>query len=281
MLVPMKQALDAAREGGYAVVNADVYDAPSTQAALDAAAEMNAPVIISWGDRHGRFDYFAISCIPLIRESKVKASLILDHSKSFELAAQAMKAGFNAVMTDYSHFPFEENLAKTVEVVRLAHALDVNVEAELGHVGYSAENDGKGGTLTDPEEARVFVERTGVDALAVAIGTIHGVYRGTPHLDYDRLEEIRARTSVPLVLHGGSGTGDEALLKAVQAGICKTNLFTDLCGRGLEAFKAFLAENDRPSSLAWGYAKAMEGFKDEIKRYMRLLGSEGKQEQLP
>ena len=163
-------------------------------------------------------------------EASVPVVMHLDHGSSYELAMQAFRAGYTSVMIDGSHHVFEENIEITKSVVRACHAAGIPVEAELGKVG-GKEDDldgGNGNGYTVPSEAAEFAERTGVDSLAVAIGTAHGVYKGTPKLDMERLSEIRKVVSVPLVLHGTSGVPDDAVRECVARGMCKVNYATDL-----------------------------------------------------
>lgn len=164
-------------------------------------------------------------------DASVPVVLQLDHARTWEQVMACLRAGFSSVMIDASHLPFEQNIHLTAEVVRVAHAMGVSVESELGKVAGKegdvmvAENEA---TFTDPEEAALFVEETGVDALAVAVGTVHGPYRGEPRLDFDRLEAIQGRVGIPLVLHGASGVPDAALQKAVTLGVRKVNFATEL-----------------------------------------------------
>jgi fructose-bisphosphate aldolase class II len=167
-----------------------------------------------------------------------------------------------------SSLPFEENVAKTKEIVAYAHERNVTVEAEIGHVGEGDSYHVEGNTmLTTPEEAKKFVELTDVDSLAVSIGTAHGEYKGTPHLNFERLQEIAAEVSVPLVLHGGSGSGDENLSKAVELGICKVNICTDLLNAARDNTKDGYAERSYYDSVTL----AKDGFKDCLKHYYEVF----------
>ena len=172
------------------------------------------------------------------------------------------------IMIDGSSLPFEENVAKTKEIVAYAHERNVTVEAEIGHVGEGDSYHVEGNTmLTTPEEAKKFVELTDVDSLAVSIGTAHGEYKGTPHLNFERLQEIAAEVSVPLVLHGGSGSGDENLSKAVELGICKVNICTDLLNAARDNTKDGYAERSYYDSVTL----AKDGIKDCLKHYYEVF----------
>ena len=208
----------------------------------------------------------------------VPVALHLDHGSSYELAMKAFRAGYTSIMIDGSHEEFEDNIAVSKKVVEACHAGNVPVEAELGKVG-GKEDDldgGDGDPYTDPKEAAEFAERTGVDFLAVAIGTAHGVYKGTPKLDLDRLSEIRNTVSIPLVLHGTSGVSDEVVKECVKRGICKVNYATDLRIAFSNGVKKYLAENpdaiDPKKYNAAGRAEVKKYVMDRIKN----LGSAGK-----
>jgi fructose-bisphosphate aldolase class II len=179
-------------------------------------------------------------------------------------------------MVDRSTLPFDENVKQVKEIARIAHISGVSVEAELGQLverNQTSKDDNL--YLTDPYEAREFVAQTGVDCLAVAIGTAHGIYKGTPYLDFDRLEKIRVSTNIPLVLHGGSFTGDEALQRAAKAGICKVNLATELFNAGTQAMRAHLASEPK-ATLVSAHAAASAGYKRVLIRYIRLFDSGNK-----
>ena len=201
---------------------------------MNTAQKLGSPVILSYAPIHrellsleeaaelGRF-YAGRVDVPV--------ALHLDHGTDLEMIKKAIDLGFTSVMIDASALPFEENVRITKEVTDYAHPLGIDVEAEIGHVGAEDETGPhslSATTYTEPMAARQFEEQTGVDALAVSIGTSHGAYKnGTPHINFDILQQIRAWTDVPLVLHGGSGTGDENLRKCAEMGICKINIYTD------------------------------------------------------
>ncbi|BDF03490.1 class II fructose-bisphosphate aldolase [[Clostridium] hylemonae] len=277
MLVTMKEILDRANEGNYAVPAPVVQTELNARTAIKCAEEMNSPVILLVPLI---FDYdvdlFGRYLKALAEASKVPVAVNHDHGSDFESAVACIRAGFSSIMVDRSELPFEENAAQVKELVKVAHAAGVSVEAELGHVGnasnYEADRDA---ALTEPELAKRFIEETGIDCLAVAIGTAHGAYdKGQiPYLDYDRLEEIKKVTgNFPLVLHGGSGTGDEGLKKAARMGINKVNIGCELFASAIEA----IDNADTSGSGAYGFANIIEeGYGSRLKHFITILGSEG------
>lgn len=272
MLVTMGELLTKAREGHYAVAAPSNKDEITLRASIDAAVELNSPVIINLNYKAHKDIYaFARMCRDLANEAPVPVALNQDHGATYEHAMRAIHAGFTAVMADRSTLPFEENIAQTSEIVKVAHACGVTVEAELGHVGYSDKDDFHERALTVPSEAKEFVERTGCDCLAVSIGTIHGVYKGTPHIDFDLLHQLMEAVDVPLVLHGGSGSGDENLAKACREGITKVNVGTAVMQAGRDAVLNSVVHAPH-DTLPFFY----EAYKEELKRHMLLFGSDGK-----
>jgi len=273
----MKELLEDAYEGGYAVCASNVWYDSSTWAAIDAAEEMDSPLIIGYNYNPNvyRWMEYAKECA---EKARVPIAINNDHGATFEEAMHCIHAGFTSVMADRSSLPFEENVAQVAEIVRIAHACGVTVEGELGHVGYARnEDNNKEALYTDPDQAAEYVERTGVDCLAVAIGTAHGQYKSgiTPTIDFDRLAAIEKKVRVPLVLHGGSGSGDENLAKAAKTAICKINIFTDNHNATKNAMLAALDENPKiylPALEDVGYF----AYKKSLKYYLELFGSAGK-----
>lgn len=271
MLVPMKEILDRATAEGYGVAAPNIIDERTARACIEAAEELNAPLILDVGYVF-HSDLIALGRILeyLAVRSSVPIAINLDHGAKFEHAVAAIRAGFTSVMVDRSMLPYDQNVQETAEIVKIAHAVGVSVEAELGHVGDGPQYENpENGMLTDPDEAARFVADTGVDCLAVAVGTAHGMYAGEPHIDFDRLAEIRRRVDVPLVLHGGSGTGDENLTRAISLGISKINIGTDL-------FRGAYAKAMEPGEVIWVYHRMHEGYRDVCKRYIELFGQAGK-----
>lgn len=232
--VTTKEMLQKAHREGYAVGAFNVENMTMVQAVVDAAAELDAPVIIQTTPgtlRVADVDMFVAMVKNEAAKVRVPIALHLDHGNSFELAARAMKAGYTSVMIDGSKLEFEENIAVSGKVAELAHALDIPVEAELGTVG--GKEDGHHvkdmeQAFTDPEKAEEFVKRTEVDFLALGIGNAHGFYKGVPKLRFDILLETKRRIDIPLVLHGASGIPDEDVRKATGMGIAKVNFATEL-----------------------------------------------------
>jgi len=280
-LVTTKQLMLDAQKNHYAIGAFNAENMEMVQAIIAAAEEMHAPVIVQ--TTPGTLKYaspstFHAMAAAAAAEASVPVAIHLDHGSSFELAMQAFRAGYTSVMIDGSHHVFEENIQITKEVVRACHAANIPVEAELGKVG-GKEDDldgGSGNGYTDPAEAAEFVERTGIDSLAVAIGTAHGVYHGTPKLDVNRLSEIREAVSVPLVLHGTSGVPDDAVRECVARGICKVNYATDLRIAFSKGLKEFLAKDPDAFDPKKYSAVGREQVKEYVKSKIRVCGSENK-----
>lgn len=274
MLIDMGAILRDAQKNGYGVAAPNVFNGESVRACFEAARELRAPMILDAGG----VDLAYIADVTRFysqRFPEVPVALNLDHGDNLKQVMEAIQAGFSSVMIDHSTAPFEENVAVTAEVVRAAHSVGVSVEAELGHVGRGS-NYAKDGVncLTIPEEASEFVQKTGIDCLAVAIGTAHGPYNGEPRLDLERLDAIRNVVAVPLVLHGGSSTGDENLCNAITHGISKINLGTDLAMAGTAAVRKLLKRSD--VRLAALTRTGIEGYKAELMRYLKLFGEESR-----
>ena len=231
-LVTTKEMLLDAQKNGYAVGAFNVENMEMVMAVVSAAEELKSPVIMQTTPstvKYADFDYFYANVKVAAEKASVPVAMHLDHGNSFELAMKAYRTGYTSIMIDGSHDSFEENIALTKSVVEVCKSGKVPVEAELGKVGGKEDDlDGGDGGYTDPNQAKEFVERTGVDSLAVAIGTAHGIYKGEPKLDLDRLSEIREVVDIPLVLHGTSGVPDEVVTECVNRGICKVNYATDL-----------------------------------------------------
>lgn len=231
-LVTSDKILLDAQRNHYAVGAFNVENMEMAQAVISAAEEMRAPVMIQTTPstvRYGTLPIYFAMLKALAERTAVPVALHLDHGESFEMAMQALREGYTSIMIDGSHSVFEENIAITKKVVDAAKPNDIPVEAELGKVGGKEDDlDGGGGGYTDPEEAVEFVEKTGISSLAVAIGTAHGVYVGTPKLDIERLRKIAEEVSIPLVLHGASGLSNTDIKQCIAEGICKVNFATEL-----------------------------------------------------
>ena len=240
MIAGMKNLLLEAQKGHYAVPSPDFWDSISARAFVTAAEKIGSPVILSYAPVHreilsleeaaeiGRFYADRV---------RIPVALHLDHGTDIDIIRKAVSLGFTSVMIDASALPFEDNVRITKEVTDYAHKIGIDVEAEIGHVGSEDEagSHSLSSTLyTEPDTARRFVELTSIDALAVSIGTSHGAYKnGTPHINFDILQQIRTQTDVPLVLHGGSGTGEDNLRRCAEMGVCKINIYTDYIAAAL------------------------------------------------
>ena len=253
-LVTLKDILDEAVRQNYAVPAFWGGDLATSETCMMAAEERKVPLILLvhpvgtklFGKNYELYLRFLKD---MCRAVSVPVTLILDHARSYDLCAEFLSYGVPGVMFDGSTLSHEENIAATREVVRLAHASGASVEGEIGHVGSLAESehegDGGGAVYTEPEDAAMFAEATGVDALAISIGTMHGIYQGTPKLDIPRLREIRRRVgSLPLVMHGGSGLPDEEFRQAVENGINKVNYVTYMQLDGVKAMKDAIAAHE-------------------------------------
>lgn len=200
------------------------------EAIYDAAQQAGVPVMFGVPERFMlnfySGDCVALACRKLIETSRVPMAIHLDHGKSFAGVMAAIKAGFSSVMFDGSLLSYEENVKQTTEIVKIAHAMGVSVEGELGYVGRSGVDENASSGFTQPEQAADFAGRTSVDALAVAIGNQHGVYKGEPKLDFERLQAIRAKVDCGLVLHGGTGIAEQDFVKAIDCGVNKLNIYT-------------------------------------------------------
>lgn len=280
-LITTKQILKQAQEGNYAIGAFNVENMEMVMAVISAAEEMNAPVIMQTTPstvKYAGLDYFLANAKVAASNAKVPVVMHLDHGSSFELAAQALRAGYTSIMIDGSHNDFESNIEISKAVVDMCKPSGVAVEAELGKVGGKEDDlDGGDGDLyTDPLEAKEFVERTGVDSLAIAIGTAHGLYKGEPKLDLDRLSEIREVVSVPLVLHGGSGIPDETIIESIKRGICKVNYATELRIAYSEGVKKVLNENPETIDPKKYGAEGLKCVKEFVKQKIVVCGSNGK-----
>lgn len=277
MLVNLNEVLKKAQKGKYAVGLFNTTDTDMLQAVIEAAEESNSPVILGTAEvllPYGELKLIAPSVIAAAKRAKVPVVVHYDHGLTFDRCIEALKLGFSSIMFDGSAKPYEQNIAETREMVKIAHAFGATVEGEIGHVGEAAKEDN---LLTDmyttPEEAKAYLEATGVDALAVAIGSAHGVYKKKPMLNIERLKEISGAVKVPLVLHGGSGLSDDDFKNTIRNGIAKVNIFTDLCLAGERAYKD--GEEKKLGYLETRNLK-VEYIKEAVKHKMALFGSVNK-----
>ena len=243
-LVTSREMLLDAQKGGYAVGAFNVENMEMVKAVIAAAEELRAPVMLQTTPSTIKYGTLETGIVRAeAARASVPVALHLDHGSSFNLAVRAVKEGYTSIMIDGSGLSFEDNIDVTRRVVAVAEPNDIPVEAELGKVGGKEDDlEAEADTNTDPAQAAEFVERTGVSSLAVAIGTAHGFYVGTPVLDKERLSEIRKVVDIPLVLHGASGLSEEDVSDCVKRGICKVNFATELRAVYTDAVKALLKE---------------------------------------
>lgn len=276
MLVTTKEMLLKAQEGNYAVGAFNVENMEMVMAVIAAAEELNAPVIMQTTPstvKYAGLDYYLANVATAAKNAKVPVAMHLDHGSSFSLAMQALRQGYTSIMIDGSHSVFEENIAITKSVVDACKPSNIPVEAELGKVGGKEDDlDGGDGGYTDPKEALEFVQKTGVNSLAVAIGTAHGVYKGEPKLDLDRLVEIRKIVDVPLVLHGASGLSEEAVKESIKRGICKVNFATELRIAYTDGVKELLEEKPETIDPKKYGLVGIEKVKELVKNRMMMCG---------
>lgn len=281
MYVSMKDMLWHAHNNNYAVMAINCVNMEQAKAIIQSAEEERSAVILNISPRqmkaHGHGEILAPMIRGMAERVSVPVAFNLDHGANLEDITAAMSYGFSSVMIDASGFAFEENVRRTQIVASMAHGMGLSCEAELGHVGLAKEADNEKEDLyTNPEQAKEFAERTGCDCLAVAIGTAHGNYpKGfVPRLDFERLALLKETLQMPLVLHGGSGAGEENIKKAVACGINKINVCTDLFKHARIAMAKTLEENPEIDYMDLCIA-AQNAMKEFIKSYMRVIGSSG------
>lgn len=277
MLVNLNEVLKKAQKGKYAVGLFNTTDTDMLQAVIEAAEESNSPVILGTAEvllPYGELKLITPSVIAAAKRASVPVVVHYDHGLTFERCLEALQLGFSSVMFDGSAKAYGQNIEETKEIVKIAHAFGANVEGEIGHVGEAAQGDESLENMyTTVAEAKEYLENTGVDALAVAIGSAHGVYKKKPKLNIERLKEIAGAVSVPLVLHGGSGLSDDDFKNAIRNGIAKVNIFTDLCLAGERAMKD--GEEKKLGYLETRNLK-VEYIKEAVKHKMSLFGSVNK-----
>lgn len=279
-LVTSKEMLLKAQQGGYAVGAFNVENMEMVKAVIAVAEELNAPVMLQTTPstiKYGTVETYAAIVAAEAKKASIPVCLHLDHGNSYELAMQCLENGYTSVMIDGSHEDFEGNISVTRKVTEAAVEKGIPVEAELGKVGGKEDDlEAEADTNTDPMEAKEFVERTGIDSLAVAIGTAHGFYVGTPVLDKERLSEIRKVVEVPLVLHGASGLTDQDVRDCVSRGICKVNFATELRKAYTDAVKKLIQEDPKVyDPKAFGNV-GMAAVKELVMGRMKVCGCDGK-----
>ena len=279
--IPLVEIAEKAAEGGYAVPAFCAWNAEAMKAILDEAQGMGSPVILMNGP--GEFPLLAPSELGaiahgLIDRYTIPAALHLDHGDSMEMVNQCVEAGYTSVMLDFSTEPFEDNVAGLRKVVEMARPLNITVEGELGMIGKNDESSNEGSetsSFTDPMEAEEYVERTGVNLLAVSIGNAHGFYKDIPHLDFELLEEIQKRVKAPLVLHGGTGLTEEDIRRGISLGIAKVNVASELF-HGIETKLLEQWESGRKPLLPKALTEAMAVARQSVRKWIGITGAAGK-----
>ena len=281
-LVPMKELLLKAEEGKYAIGAFNCNNMEIVQAIIAAATAENAPVIVQASQgaiKYAGIDYIVALTRMAAEKTHVPVALHLDHGTSFEQTVQCIARGFTSVMIDGSKHPLEDNISLTNRVLAVARAVGISVEAELGKIGGTEDDitvSDKEAMYTDPEEARYFVEKTGVDALAIAIGTAHGQYKGEPRLDLDRLSVIRGKINCPIVLHGSSGVPDDTLREAIRRGVSKVNIDTNIREAFMAGVKQVVFDNPDEIDPRKPLGLAREKMTAIVREKIQIFGSSGK-----
>ena len=279
MLVNMNEVLLPAREGRYAVGLFNAVNLELARGILAAAQRTGSPVIMGTAEvlfPYGPLEEVSYYLIPMAKKAGIPVVIHLDHGLKKETCLKALDLGFTSIMYDCSTDDYDTNVEKVREMAEIAHSRGATIEGELGHVGDNtdaAEAD-PSFFYTDPDQARDFVEKTGVDALAVAVGTAHGAYKLPPKLDFDRIRAIKEQAKVPLVLHGGSGLTDEDFRKAIRAGISKINIFTDINVAAVRGARQHFVSDDK--GLTELIPAAVEAVERETAKKMELFGSCGR-----
>ena len=283
MLVNMNDVLLPAQKGGYAVGLFNTVNLELAKGVLAAAEELHSPVIIGTAEiflPYSTLEELSYFLLPMAEKASVPVVVHLDHGLKAETCKRALELGFTSVMFDCSADDYETNIQKVREITQLAHAKGATVEAELGHVGDNEDSAEGSSQLTDPSayytvpaQAKDYVERTGVDALAIAVGTAHGTYKLPPKLDFDRISEIAKVIDTPLVLHGGSGLSDDDFKTAISRGISKVNIFTDINQAGAMAAVGAYKEGKGMTDMI---LPSIEAIKQSVMTKMLLFGSENK-----
>lgn len=276
----MRDILLPAKEGGYGVGFFNAVNVEMARAIIETAEELHAPVMVGTAEillPVMGLERVAEYLIPMAKKASVPVCVHYDHGLTFERCMEALNLGFTSIMYDCSTACYGENVEKVAEIVKICHAVHVTVEGELGHVGDNAGSgklENPSDYFTDPETARDFAAKTGIDALAVAIGNAHGDYTFPPKLDFERIQTIAEKTNLPLVLHGGSGLSDEDFQKAVKLGVSKINIFTDIDKAGKRGLEAGIAAGEKSMMGLIPYEIAE--MKKVVKEKILLFGSDAK-----
>ncbi|MBC7333627.1 MAG: class II fructose-bisphosphate aldolase [Actinobacteria bacterium] len=282
-LINLKDLLTHARKNKYAVGAFNITNLSLVEYLIDAALEERSPIILQVAEVHFRYlnlEEIAPFIISSAKKVNIPVCVHLDHGESLKTIVRAIRSGFTSVMFDGSKYPLEENIKLTKEITRIAHSVGVSVEGEIGYVGGEAIGERapvahtpQKELFTKVEEAVRFWQETDVDALAIAIGNVHGFYKGRPELDFERLAQIRDALNIPLVLHGGSGIPDEDFRKAISLGICKINFYTEMSRSAVDRIRQYLSENPEISSFPDVVRKGLEEAKNVVKQRLQVFGS--------
>ncbi|MGG7159312.1 tagatose bisphosphate family class II aldolase [Clostridium baratii] len=278
-ILSTREMLKKAQEGGYAVPAFNIHNLETLQVVIETAAELRSPVILAGTPstiKYAGGEYIVAMAEVAAKEYDIPIAIHLDHFEDINAIKHYVDIGFKSTMIDASHENYENNIRIVKEVVDYAHKFDATVEAELGRLGGQEDDlvvDEKDTMYTNPEQAKDFVEKTGIDSLAVAIGTAHGLYKGKAKLDFDRLKEIREKVDIPLVLHGASDVPDELVKKAIELGICKVNVATDLKIPFSDAVKKYFIDNPTANDPRKYMTPGKEAMKAIVKHKIMVCGS--------
>lgn len=281
-ILSTREMLKKAQREGYAVPAFNIHNLETLQVVVETAAELQSPVILAGTPStiaYAGGEYIVAMAQVAAQKHNIPIAIHLDHFEDVEEIKHYVNMGFNSTMIDASHSSYEDNIKTVKEVVEYAHKYDATVEAELGRLGGQEDDlvvDEKDAMYTNPQQAKEFVEKTGIDSLAIAIGTAHGLYKGEAKLDFDRLKEIRDMVDVPLVLHGASDVPDELVKKAISLGICKVNVATDLKIPFSDAVKKFFNENPDANDPRKYMTPGKEAMKKIVEHKIMVCGSNGK-----
>lgn len=281
-LVSNREMLQKAQREGYAVPAFNVHNLETVQVVAETAAEMSSPVIMA--GTPGTFsyagtDYLVGICQAAARRYNLPLALHLDHHEEMDDIESKVHQGIRSVMIDGSHLPFRQNIDLVLQVVKLCHRYGASVEAELGRLGGQEDDlivDSGDSFFTDPLAAREFVDATGIDSLAVAIGSAHGLYQGEPKLDFARLEKIRNQVDIPLVLHGASGIPEAMITRAIALGVCKVNVATELKIAFADAVKGYFHQQPEANDPRKYITPGKLAMKAVVADKIRICGSAGK-----
>ncbi len=283
MLVTLNEVLKPAKRDHYAVGLFNTHDTDMLEAAISAAEELRSPIIIGTAEvllPYGDLPLIAPALVAAAKRASVPVVVHYDHGLTFEKTLEALKEGFSSVMYDASAKDYAANVAETAEMTRIAHAFGATIEGEIGHVGLAQEGDDRNGQYTTVEEAVDFQTKTGVDALAVAVGNAHGVYKAKPCIQLQRIVELNAAVECPLVMHGGSGLSVDDFKNAIERGVAKMNIHTDLVCAGMRAMYEQCDAHDRQHIVTWDYLdtrKAKVGaIRQVVMEKLRMFGSVGR-----